>query len=161
MERVEIEDILKELEDSVTNASRIPLTGKVLVDGDLVLECVDKIYAVLPEELKQARQVLEQSDKLLESVEGQGKRIIEEARTQANRMIMESEIMKEAQLQAEEVQARAEKAAMDLRQESINYADDILQQLEINLEKAVYSIKKSREDLKAQRIYENSLNSDS
>ncbi|MGI6361879.1 MAG: hypothetical protein ACOX05_06290 [Bacillota bacterium] len=159
MDRVEIEDILRELEDTVANANRIPLTGKVLVDGDLVLECVDKIYAVMPEELKQARQVLEQSDKLLESVEGQGQRIIEEARTQANRMIMESEIMQEAQIQAEDLQMRAENSAMELRQESIAYADDILQQLEINLEKAVYSIKKSREDLKAQRIYENSVGS--
>jgi hypothetical protein len=158
VEKVEIEEILKELEAAVTNASRIPLTGKVLVDGDLVLECVDKMYAVLPEELKQARQVLEQSDKLLESVEGQGKRIIEEARTQANRMIMESEIMQEAQYQAAEVQSRAEQAAFELRQESINYADDLLQQLELNLEKAVYSIKKSREDLKAQRIYEGNVN---
>ena len=68
VDKVEIEDILRELEEHITGASRIPLTGKVLVDGDVVLEYVDKIYAVLPEELKQAKQVLEQSDKLLESM---------------------------------------------------------------------------------------------
>ena len=75
--------ILKELETTITSASRVPLSGKVLVDGDAVLDVVDKIYAALPDELKQAQKVLEHSDKLLESVEGQSKRIINDARQQA------------------------------------------------------------------------------
>ena len=53
MEKVEIEDVLKEMEEAITGASRIPLSGKVLVDGDALLECIDKIYAMMPEEIKQ------------------------------------------------------------------------------------------------------------
>ena len=65
MEKVEIEDVLKEMEEAITGASRIPLSGKVLVDGDALLECIDKIYAMMPEEIKQAQQVLETTDKKL------------------------------------------------------------------------------------------------
>ncbi|MEG1500364.1 MAG: ATPase [Clostridiales bacterium] len=154
MDRVEmdgIENILGEMEESIAGASRIPLTGKVLIDGDLVLEYVDKIYAVLPEELKQARQVLDQSDKLLESMESQGKRILDDARRQSASLVQESEIVKEAQLQAEQLRLSAEKDANDFQQEAVNYADDLLQQLEMNLEKAIFTIRKSREDLKTYR----------
>ena len=46
--------ILKDLEETISSASRVPLSGKVMVDGDAILEYVDKIYTALPEELKQA-----------------------------------------------------------------------------------------------------------
>lgn len=148
MDRVEIENILRELEDIVSNSSRVPLTGKILVDGDAILECLDKIYVKLPEEIKQAKQVLDQSDKLLESVESQGKRIIEDARLQAANLILDSEIYKEAQMQAEQIRMQAEADAQSLRSEAVLYSEDVLQQLEVNLDKAVFAIRKSREDLK-------------
>ena len=153
VDKVEIEDILRELEEHITGASRIPLTGKVLVDGDVVLEYVDKIYAVLPEELKQAKQVLEQSDKLLESMEAQGKRILEDANKQAAMLLTETEIYREAQVKAEQILMQADQEANALRQDALSYADDVLQQLEMNLEKAGFSIKKSREDLRSFRAY--------
>lgn len=151
VEKAKIENLLRELEETVSGASRIPLTGKVLVDGDTVLEYVDKIYAVLPEELKQAKQVLDQSDKLLESVESQGKRIMEEARQEASMLVQQSQIVRDAQIQAEEIIIRAEQAASELRNEAVSYADDVLKQLELNLEKASYALKKSRDDLKGYR----------
>ena len=108
--------ILKELETTITSASRVPLSGKVLVDGDAVLDVVDKIYAALPDELKQAQKVLEHSDKLLESVEGQSKRIINDARQQAEAMTAETEIYRAATERAEEVLKKAEDASIQLRQ---------------------------------------------
>lgn len=152
MDRIEIESILKDLEDTVSGASRIPLTGKVLIDGDLVLEFVDKIHAVLPEELKQARNVLNQSDKLLESMESQGKRILDEARSQARILVQENQIVLDAQALAQEIQEKAEAAAMELRQEALTYSEDILHQLETNLEKAIFSIKRSRDEIKSFRM---------
>ena len=147
-DRVEIENILKELEDVITNASRIPLTGKVLVDGDMVLEFVDRIYAILPEELKQAKQVLDQSDKLLESMEGQGKRILDDARAQAEILVSESEVLKEAQRQAEALYLQAENEANILRRDAVAFADDLLYQVEMTVDKAAAAVKRSREDLR-------------
>ena len=148
-EKLEVEAVLQELEAMVVNAARIPISGKIMIDGDAVLEYIDKIYSLLPEELKQARQVLDQSDKLLESVEMQGKRILEEARNHAAQLVDETQILQDAQAQAQVIIAAAEKNAVDLRADSLAYSEDILQQLELNLERAVLALKKSREDLKA------------
>jgi len=145
--------ILKDLEETVTSASRVPLSGKVLVDGEAVLECVDKIYAALPEELKQAKKVLENSDKLLESVEGQSKRIISEARQQADLLTQETEIYQEAGRRAQAILEQSERAAIQLRHESILYCDDVLRQLEENIERILSGINKNREDLKKFKYY--------
>jgi len=150
-DRMDVEAILTDIENTILNSSRVPLTGKILVDGDLLLDYLDKVFAVLPEELKQAKQVLDQSEKLLESMEMQGKRILEEAKSQAAILTAESGIMRDAQLQAETIKAKAIEATQEFKKESISYASDILQQLEFNLEKAVLTLRRSREDLKNYR----------
>ena len=65
-ENLGLATILKELEESITTASRVPLSNKVLVDGEAILEYIDKVYAALPEEMKQAQRVLEHSGIRLE-----------------------------------------------------------------------------------------------
>ena len=153
-EQFGLASILKDLEEAVANASRMPLSTKVLVDGDTILNCVDRIYAALPDELKQAQKVLEHSDKLLESVEGQSKRIILEAREQAEQLTQETEIYRVATEQAQELLNKAESASIQLRHESIVYCDDVLQQLEDNNEKMLLSIRKNREDLRGFKYFE-------
>lgn len=153
-EQFGLASILKDLEEAVANASRMPLSTKVLVDGDTILNCVDRIYAALPDELKQAQKVLEHSDKLLESVEGQSKRIILEAREQAEQLTQETEIYRAATEQAQELLNKAETASIQLRHESIIYCDDVLQQLEENIEKMLASIRKNREDLRGFKYFE-------
>lgn len=85
-ENLGLATILKELEDAVVNGSRVPLTNKVMVNEEAITGCIDRIYAALPDEIKNAQKVLEQSDKLLENVEDQGQRIIAEAKEQADMM---------------------------------------------------------------------------
>jgi len=145
---MELHNVLQEMEQHVTSASRIPLTGKVMVDGDMILEFIDKIHATLPDELKQAQQVLSQSDKLLENVEQQGKRILAEAREQASHLVTQTEIHQQALRQGREIIKQAEQAGEDLQRGALLYADDVLQQLEQNLEKMIFSVKRNREDLR-------------
>ena len=136
-ENLGLATILKELEDAVINGSRVPLTNKVMVNEDAIINCVDRIYAALPDEIKHAQKVLEQSDKLLENVEGQSQRIIAEAKEQADMMTQESAVYQEAVARAEALVAQAEEASVQLRRDSIRYCDDVLGQLEVTLEKNV------------------------
>ena len=50
--------LLQDLESYIEKCSRVPLTGKIMAEGDFILETIDKINAILPEEMKQAKQVL-------------------------------------------------------------------------------------------------------
>jgi len=146
--------ILKELEEAISGASRVPLTNKVMVSEDVVIGCVDKIYAALPDEIQKARKVLEQSDKLLENVEDQGQRIIAEAKEKAEKMTEESVIYQEASAKAEAMLAQAEEASIQLRRDSLRYCDDVMSQLEMALEKMLSSIRKNREDLHKFSFYD-------
>lgn len=152
--KLELATILKELEEAVSNAKRVPLTSNIIINEEYVTGCVDKIYATLPDEIKKAQKILQQSDKLLENVEGQGQRIIADAKEQALRMTEQSAIYKEAAAQADEMIAQAEQASIQLRHDSLHYCDDVMGQLEGALEKMIASIRKNREDLRGFSFYD-------
>ena len=146
--------ILKELEDAVSNAGRVPLTNKVILSEDAIIGCVDKIYAALPDEIQKAQKVLAQSNQLLENVEGEGQRIIADAREKALEMTRESAIYQEAAARAEEMISQAEEASIQLRHDSLHYCDDVMGQLENALEKMLASIRKNRQDLQGFSFYD-------
>ena len=145
---MELHKILQEMEEHVANASRIPLTGKVMVDGDMILEFIDKIQASLPYELKQAQQILDQRDMIIEGALNQGKRIEAESREHASQLVTETEVYREATRRAETMYGEAKQGAMEIKREALMYSDDIFHQLEVNLERIIFSIKKNREDLR-------------
>ncbi|MBQ3199958.1 MAG: hypothetical protein IJB67_06290 [Firmicutes bacterium] len=152
-----ISSILEELTEYIDKSSRVPLTGKVMVDGNYILEIVDKINAKLPEEMKQAKQVLDQSDKILESIEAQGKRVLEEARAEAERIVQETEIVKMAQQEAEKIMQEAtqygenlvnkyNEQANQMIDDAEAYVDSLLTHLENNFDKVTQALKATRED---------------
>ena len=141
------------MEDTISGASKVPLSSKIMLDADVMLGYVDRIYATLPDELKKAQQVLEHSDKLLETVEDCSKRIISEARDQAEQLTMQTEIYREATMRAQNMLKRSELASIKLRHESIMYCDDVLRQLEANIDRTLTSIRQNRDDLKSFKYY--------
>ena len=106
-ETIDISALLQELEAYINKSPKVPLTGKIMIEGEYILETLDKISAKLPNEIKQARQVLDQSDKLLESIESQGKKMLEDARAQAESIVQETEIVQMAQQEAEKIAQEA------------------------------------------------------
>ena len=48
-------ELLDEIEDIVENSSRFPMTGKILVDAEELLEIVREIRIELPDEIQQAQ----------------------------------------------------------------------------------------------------------
>jgi hypothetical protein len=77
--------------------------------------------------------------------------MLDDARGQAAKLVSETEIIQQAQIQARPWSASPMKNAAAMSQEVCAYADNILHQLELNLEKAIFTIKKSREDLQGQK----------
>lgn len=142
--------LLDEMEEFIDSGSRIPFLGKVLLDGDVLLEYMDKIRASLPEEIKQAKFVNLERDKVMQEAKRRADRIIEEAESQARKIIAEDQIMRQIQIEAEELLKQSRKTSSEIKQGAKVYANDVLHQLEVNLEKALYTIKKGREELQGQ-----------
>lgn len=148
---MDVMKLLDEMEEILDSGSRIPLLGKVLIDADALLEYMDRVRASIPEEIKQAKFVNMEKEKVMQEAQRRAERVIEEAENQARKLISEDQIMRQVQLEAEELLQQSRKNSAEMKQGARVYANDILHQLEINLEKALYTIKKGREELQGQQ----------
>lgn len=142
---------LNELEEYIENSSRVPLTRKVMVDEDRILDILDRIRTTIPEEIRQAKWIIQEREKVLTDSQKEAIRIIEDAQKQVDKRADESEVVRKAKAMAEEIVAKAESVSNEIREGARQYADDILASLQENLGNILKQIEEGRSELKAMK----------
>jgi hypothetical protein len=139
--------LLEDMEEHIQGCRRVPMTDKVLVGEEALLDYIDRIRSLLPEELRQARMMVKEREQLLDETRGEAERALAEANRRIEEMIKESEIVKRAELAAEEIVAQSRRVAHEIRNNATQYADNIMSGLEANLEQNLTVIRRGREEL--------------
>ncbi len=125
--------LIDKLDDTIHNSKPVPLTDQVRVDKEEVYDILDQMRATIPEEIKQARWIVKERQEMLAEAKREAERIVKEARDEQNRLIGEEEIVKQAERQAEDIVEDARAREREIRLGAEDYADDILNTLEVNL----------------------------
>lgn len=118
----------------------------------------NKIRASLPDEVRRASRVANDSDKIVsaakeeaemisEQATEEANRVVEEARQMAAKLVDTSEINRLAKAQAQEIMANAESAARDIRRGADEYAREVLAAIENHLAQVMGTLQKGREKL--------------
>lgn len=145
---MEIFTLLETLEDILENSKNLPFTNKGLVDKEEMLELIKEIRIKLPDELKQAKWVKEERQKILVDAQKEANQLIKEAENRIIAMIDEHEITKKAYEQKTEIIDSANAFSKDLIEGTKKYADEILAELEANLQDKIEVIKDNRKELR-------------
>jgi len=144
---MEIIKLLDDMEEMLEKSKRIPMTSKVIVDEDVLFDYLDRMRAMLPEEIRQAKWITKERERLLNEATKEKERLIEDARNYIARMADESEVAKKAQTFAEDIVLQAKNVAREIKNGANDYADELLKCLEGTLEKNINAIRKGREEL--------------
>ena len=145
---MEVLTLLETLEEMLNRSASIPLTKRTLIDREELLSVVSDIKLKLPDELKQAKWVKEERQKILVDAQKEANQLIKEAENRIIAMIDEHEITKKAYEQKTEIIDSANAFSKDLINGTKKYADDILAELEANLQDNLDIIKDNRKELK-------------
>ena len=119
-------DLLEEIEEIVDTASGFPLTGKIMVDSEELLEIVREIRAELPQEMKQAQWLEGEQSRIQGEAKEKYETIIADARAQADALVDNDEITRRERYKAEEILTTAEEKATALKLGTYEYMDSIL-----------------------------------
>src|ERR1700710_2825623 len=111
--------LIDKLDDVVHNARPVPLTDQVRVDREEIYDLLDQMRATIPEEIKQARWIVKERQEMLAEAKREADEIVEDARNRE----------REIRLGAED------------------YADEILNTLEVNLQKFLAAVQRGRDRL--------------
>jgi len=130
-------DILQwvdQLETLVNEGWRVPFTSNVMINENAVFEIIDQMRIHIPEELKQAKRVQQQTDRLLAQAKEEAERIKGQARRESEEMLSQNEQIFAAQARHDQIIEDARREAEALRQDAQQYAMQVLQDLEGSLD---------------------------
>lgn len=148
-------DILQwvdQLEALLTEGWRIPFTANVVVDEHAVFEIIDQMRIRIPEELKQARRIQQQQERLLAQAKEEANRIKAQARQEAEAALSQHEQVVVAQAKAEQILERARSEAEALRQEADQYALQVLRELEAALEASLRQVRNGIKKISSRQL---------
>ena len=139
---------LNELEELVETSSKVPFTRKVMVEEERLLDLLDRIRTTMPEEIRQAKWIIQEREKVLGDSQKEAMRILDDVQKQIERKADDSEVVRQAKIVAEEIIAKAESVAREMREGAKGYADDILGNLQDSLGKINSQIEQGRSELR-------------
>jgi len=146
---MEILAALDKMEDLLEKSWSI--FGATMVNKDEILDIMKDIRVSLPDEVKQAKWVKEERQRILLEAQKEASTIIKEAETKIVSMIDENEITRQAYNQANETIINAQKTARDIKLGALDYTDDLLAKIEEKLKDTYLEVHKNREELKTSK----------
>ena len=93
---MEIFTLLETLEEMLENSKTIPFSNKSVIDKEEMLEIIKEIRLKLPDELKQAKWIKEERQRILVEAQKEADDIVKEAENRIISMIDEHEITRKA-----------------------------------------------------------------
>ena len=132
---MDILQLIDRLEELFNDAKAVPFTHNVVVDEDRMLELIDQMRIAIPEEVKQAQQVMAQRDRVMAQAQEEANRTLQLSRDKAEQLIDRDIIVQEAQRRAEQILAQARADAEATRVDADNYVLDTLMKLQEQIEK--------------------------
>jgi cell division septum initiation protein DivIVA len=139
--------LIDKLDDLVHNAKQVPLTDQVRVDREEIFDILDQMRATIPEEIKQARWIVKERQEMLAEAKREAERIIKEGKEQQLELVSETEIVKLSEREADDIIDEARAREREIRLGAEDYADEILNTLEVNLMKFIAAVRRGRERL--------------
>ena len=145
---MEIFTLLENIEDILEKSKGVPFSNKVLVDKEEILEIISELRLKLPEELKQAKWIKEERQRILVEAQKEADDIVKEAENRIIAMIDEHEITKKAYEKKAEIIETANEMSREISKGTKDYADNVLNGIEVALQEALKIIQNNRNELK-------------
>jgi hypothetical protein len=141
-------ELIDRLEITVDQARSFPFTDNCLVDREEMLILISMIRENLPNEIKQAKWLLDQNKQFIAEARKEAESIMREAEMRMTSMIDEHEITRKARLAASQTIDSANESAATIRGKSLEYAKKKLSDLEEQLTQMLVLIQKNKKELK-------------
>ena len=158
---MEIFTLLETLEDILEKSKTVPFTNKCIVSQAEILDIIREIRLKLPDELKQAKWIKEEREKIIAEAKRDADDIVKEAENRIISMIDEHEITKKANEKKTEIIATANDIYREYANNANIYADGVLKDvedimiklcesinsIEINLQNRIETVQEQRKQL--------------
>ena len=139
---IDIIFLIEQLERLIAGGRNLPLSSNVIVDQARALDLLDQLRVAVPEEIRAAKRINEETERIVERAQEEAERILARAQEQAAFLIEERELTRAAEIRSAEIIADGQREADEIRRGADEYAQSVLVKLEGECIRALQSIKR-------------------
>lgn len=125
--------LVDRLEELLNEGWRVPLTSKVVIDESECLDLIDQMRISIPEEVKQAKRIQQEKDRLIAQAQEEAERIIALAREENRSLLNGHEVLKQAESQRQAIVEEGRREVRSMKAEADAYVVEVLTNLERQL----------------------------
>jgi cell division septum initiation protein DivIVA len=148
---MDILHLIDRLEALLNEGRHLPLTKGVVVDEQRAWDIIDQLRIAIPEEVKKAKRVNQERDRIIAQAHEESTRIIDLAREQATGLLSDHELTRGAETRAETIIERARNDAEAIKADADDYVMQVLSDLDINLTRTLSVVRNGLAKLQAER----------
>jgi cell division septum initiation protein DivIVA len=137
---IDILYLVDRLEALLSKGMRVPMTNKTMIDEDEFLDIVDQMRVAIPEEIKLAKKLQQDRDRMLAQAQEEAARLVALAKEDAANLVSDHAVTKAAEELAAEIEGKARADSEAIRRDADEYTAQILSQLQGRLEQMAQQI---------------------
>ncbi len=145
---MDVIEMLSELEEIIEKGFEIPIIKKSFIDKEAVMSLINDISLQLPDELRVAKSIAEDSKKIIADAQKQADAKIKEAEHKIMGLVDEHEITRQATANANDIISKAQKDGREIKLAAIKFADELLERVEGDVKSVGDKIRQGRENLR-------------
>ena len=119
---LDIQFLVERLEALVVNARKVPMTSNIILEQAAVLDLIDQLRVAIPEEVKQARRINQETDRVLAKAREEAEQIIGAGQEQAALLLQDQSILREAESRAQDILDKTQTKAEETMRGADQYA---------------------------------------
>ena len=141
-----IDEILEEMEALLDKSMTIPIVGhKKVVDGERMKELINDVRLNLPHELKEAKKIEYDCQRILNEAKINAEAIIRKAEERAAQICSKEAVVEEAKKKAYEILSKAQASAKNIEAAAALSVAKMLNETETTYNKNLMDIKRTKE----------------
>jgi hypothetical protein len=133
---------VERLESLIASGKPLPLTRNAIIDRDAALNLIDELRVAVPEEVRAAKRINSEGERIIEKAQEEADRIVARAQEQAAFLIEERGLTEAAEAEGRRIVAAADEDADGVRRGADDYAAGVLAALEAEVTRTLHSIER-------------------
>lgn len=150
--------LVDRLENLIAGSRRMPLVSQIIVKESDILNIIDQLRTTIPDEIKQARRVIQDKERILAQAQAEANALLARARTESEQAVNREGLLRAAETRSQEMVRRAEEEAEQLKVEADGYVietlralRDHLSSIETDIGRSILSVEKGLASLEGEQ----------
>ena len=125
--------LVDRLENLLASSRRMPLVNSIMIKEADILNIVDSMRTSIPDEIKQARRIIQEKERILAQAQADASALLARAREESERAVNREGLLRIAEERSQEMVRMGEEKAEQLKNEADGYVVETLRALRDHL----------------------------